>query len=100
MEENAGSLGGGSQDSVRGSVSDSGSTELSQSNSPGARYCACATPRSAPNREGEGRGDEGAGRRPTALPEHLGAGSPETAGSQACAQRIFLPGPKLPDSAL
>ena len=52
------------------------------------------------NREGEGRGDEGAGRRPTALPEHLGAGSPETAGSQACAQRIFLPGPKLPDSAL
>ncbi|XP_025123045.1 phosphatidylinositol-glycan biosynthesis class X protein [Bubalus bubalis] len=82
MEENAGSLGGGSQDCVRGSVSDSGSTELSQSNSPGARYCACATPRSAPNREGEGRGDEGAGRRPTALPEHLGAGSPETAGSQ------------------
>ncbi|XP_070215117.1 phosphatidylinositol-glycan biosynthesis class X protein [Bos mutus] len=73
---------GGSQDSVRGSVSDSGSTELSQSNSPGARYCACAIPCSAPNREGEGRGDEGAGRRPIAIPEHLGAGSRETAGSQ------------------
>lgn len=91
---------GGSQDSVRGSVSDSGSTELSQSNSPGARYCACAIPYSAPNREGEGRGDEGAGRRPIAIPEHLGAGSRETAGSQAWAQRIFLPGPKLRDSAL
>lgn len=53
------------------------------SNSPGARYCACAIPCSAPNREGEGRGDEGAGRRPIAIPEHLGAGSRETAGSQA-----------------
>ncbi|KAM7248314.1 hypothetical protein CapIbe_000353 [Capra ibex] len=70
-----------------------------QTNSSRARHCACATPRSAPEREGEGRGDEGAGRRPAAIPEHLGAGSRETGGSQACAKRIFLPGPKLRDSA-
>ena len=90
---------GGSQDSVRGSASNSGPRSWPQSNRSSARHCACATPRSAPDREGEGRGDEGAGRRPPATPERLGAGSRETTGLQACAQRVFLPGPKLRDSA-